>query len=188
MILSNLDIADYIKKGEICIEPFEVNLLRSANVCLRLGTEFIYFDSFKPIDLKRKESYPDYQLTIASKDEGILLPPRTMILSNTLEKISLSRKVAGWISNLSGLARLGLKIVMSNYISPGYGEAALNSLTLELYNTLDVPIRVYPGMRACHIIFFRLLNSSSLSYDSQVGTYSKQNSPRESLFFEEFNN
>jgi len=186
MILSNVEIISLLETGDIQIQPFEEKLVRPASVCLRLGRKCVSVEVSREIDVRDKSTYPRYEMIAAAADGGIFVPPKQMILAHTMEAIALSRQIAARIENLSGLARLGLQVALSNYISPGYGESGMSTLTLELFNTLEVPIRVYPEMRICHLVFTRLAVPCASSYDRQVGTYSRQTGPRGSHFFFEF--
>ena len=185
MILSNVEIINLIKTGELRIDPFSDRLVRPASVCLRLGGSCLFLEANGEIDVRDKRTFPRYR-SITATAAGIVIPARRLVLVNTLETISLSRRVAGWVENLSGLARLGLQVVLSNYITPGYGENGPSTLTLELFNTLDVPIRIYPEMRVCHLVLAMLAVPADSGYDKQVGTYSRQTDARESHFFNEF--
>ena len=186
MLLSNQDILRALRGDKLRITPFEIRLVRPASVCLRLGTRFLALEAEKPVDVKDACSYPGVTEIEACAESGFSLPPKQLVLSHTLERIALSRDIGGFISNLSGLARLGLQVAMSTYITPGYGENGLCALTLELFNHLDSPVKLYPGMRICHLILSRLTQRSTSSYDSEVGTYSDQSLPRPSRFHTDF--
>lgn len=186
MLLSNVNIMTLIRTQDLRISPFCENLVRASSICLRLGREYLSLEANQVIDLKCEETYPTCNFSVASHDSGILVPSRGLVLANTLEKIALPYDVAGWISNLSGLARLGLQVVLSSHISPGYGQQGMATLTLELSNTLNVPILVYPEMRICHLVLMKLMSAPTTTYDLQVGTYSGQTTPRSSQFYLEF--
>jgi dCTP deaminase len=186
MILSNVDILKLVQTGGLVIEPFDAKLVRGASVCLRLGPEFKRMDCRQEIDIRRSETFPAHEEFSSDEYTGFLIPPKTLILASTLERIILPLDIAGWLSNLSGLARLGLQVVLSSLVSPGYGERGATKLTLELLNSLDVPIRVYPKMRICHLTFWRTQQTATVSYDAQVGTYAMQAGPRESRFYTDF--
>ena len=130
-------------------------------------------------------TYPNYKINKINST-GLEIKPNKLILVNTHERIKLSREYAGFIQNLSGLARLGLQIMLSNFINPGFGEISPSTLTLEILNYSGVPIRIYPTMRICHLIFFNLSSKASSGYDTQVGTYAEQTSPMGSMFHTDF--
>lgn len=185
MILSDKDIITALNTGDLTISPFDQFLVRPASICLRLGQEFLLIEASDIIDVKEGKTLPSSKKVTCSIEEGILLPAKTLVLGRTLEKIAISRRMAGWLSTTSSLARLGLQVATSHYVSPGFGEAGLASLTLELYNTLDVAIRVYPQMCVCHLIVSLLANSSEQGYDQSVAVYSHQDEPKGSQISQE---
>lgn len=185
-VFSNTELIELVRKGVLVIDPFDPRFVRGASVCLRLGSQFMSPEFTGEVNVRVQESYPTCPITEVDPESGISIPSKTLVLANTLERVALSRGIIGWISNLSGLARLGLQVVLSNLVSPGYGEHGPTTLTLELFNALDVSIRVYPGMRICHLILLRLQQAATISYDTQVGTYAGQSGPRASQFYSDF--
>ncbi len=185
-ILSNQQIIQSVQNKEIIIEPFDIRLVRGASICLRLGYESMRMECTGTVDVRLEASYPLYKKIEVDARTGLEIPAKRLVLASTYEKIALPRDVVGWLSNLSGLARLGLQVVLSHLVSPGYGEHGSTSLTLELFNTLDVPIKLYSEMRICHLTFLHLQEPATTSYDSQVGTYARQAGPRGSRFYTDF--
>jgi len=187
MIISDVTIRKLIKNKEINICPFEEKYIRPASICLRLGEDYLLAIENKDIiDLKDENTFPKYIPSKCNPEKGFILEPSKMVLFNTLEKISLSLNYSGWLSSLSGLARLGIQVVFSQYISPGFGENGLTTIALEIINLNNRPIRIYPGMRICHLVLCELSNQSSRGYDSLIGTYSNQTKPFSSQFYNDF--
>ena len=189
MFLADIDIKQAIEQEIITIIPYDRKYIRPASICLRLGYNILEFtpntNDFQ-VDLKNQKTYPLQRKATIGKEKGFALAPHDFILACTFERISISRSIAGWISGLSGLARLGLQIALSNLVSPGYGESSPSTLTLEITNFSNYPITLYPEMRICHLAFIIMSNPSETGYDSLVGTYSNQDFPRESIYFTEF--
>ncbi len=186
MLESDNQIRSLILDGRIRIEPFDDRFIRPASICLRLGSVYLTPGTDGSVDIGRENTYPKFEAREGSYECPIYIPPKSFILGHTLERIALPRTHAAWISNLSGLARLGIGVVLSSFVSPGFGERCSATLTLEISNFLNVPVYLRPGMRICHLLLFRLDRESSESYDSQVGTYSKQDTPKTSTFFSDF--
>ena len=153
MILCDEKIVELVVAGDLLVEPFEPELIRAASLCLRLGSEFLTPRTSGTIDVREQNTYPEYRRIRCGDGEGFELPSREFVLARTIEQIRMPRQIAGSLSNLSGLARLGLNVAASTLVSPGFGESGPSTLTLELSNHLDVPIILYPGMRICHIVF-----------------------------------
>jgi dCTP deaminase len=186
MILSDAQITRSIDSGDLVIEPFSSQLVRPASVCLRLAGEYITMESHNPIDIRDPDTYPVNRTMVAPHGDGIMINPGETVLGSTIERISFSRRLAGRVENLSGLARLGLQVVLSGYVSPGFGEAEPSTLTLEMACFQRSPIIIYPGMRICHLVIWRLDEPALHGYDSQVGNYSHLNGPAPSHFFTDF--
>lgn len=185
MILSDDLIVQRIKDNAISVVPFERTNLRSASICLRLGEFCARLEGKGVVDLSDSKSYPEVN-RIRIDDQGMIVGPKEFLLCGTLEKVGFGREHCGLISNLTGLARLGLGIALSGFVSPGYGEDNPLPLTLELYNYGPVPIRLYAGMRICHLIVCKLGSKSLTSYDSDVGVHSAAHAPSISYFHKYF--
>jgi dCTP deaminase len=186
MVCSSNDIRGLIERRELLVDPLDLSLIRPASLCLRLGHRCPLPYYSRTVDVADRETYPKYEEVLAPPGGWLEIPAKKVVLLSTYEKISLSRRLAGWLGNLSGLARLGLQVVFSNYVSPGYGEQGPSACTLEVFNSTDVSIRLRPQMRICHLVILRLASPASDAYDSQVGTYSQQSGPKGSVFFEDF--
>lgn len=78
-----------------------------------------------------------------------VLHPNRFVLASTFEWLSLPGDVAAYISGKSALGRMGLIIETAAGIHPGFS----GSITLELFNCGEVPIRIYPGMPVCQLFF-----------------------------------
>ena len=185
MILSDDLIVQRIKDNAISVVPFEGANLRSASICLRLGEFCARLEGKGVIDLMESESYPELN-RIRIDDQGMTVAPKEFLLCGTLERVGFGREHCGVISNLTGLARLGLGIALSGFVSPGYGENSPLPLTLELYNHGPAPLRLYAGMRICHLIVCQLGSKSLTSYDSDVGVHSATLAPSKSAFYKYF--
>ena len=185
MILSDDLIIQRIGDNAISVVPFERANVRSASICLRLGGFCARLENEGEVDLKDSESYPKLR-PARIEEQGMIIGPKEFLLCGTLEKIRFGREHCGLISNLTGLARLGLCIALSGFVSPGYGENNPLPLTLELYNNGAVPLRLYAGMRICHLIVCRLESKSLMGYDSDVGIHSSLSAPSESQFYKYF--
>src|ERR1035437_192943 len=113
-VLSDSQIIQSVQSKEIIIQPFDIRLVRGGSVCLRLGTKYMHLNCSEEVDVRLKDSYPRYHLSEVDSANGFEIPRKTIVLADTLEQVALPRGVIGWLSNLSGLARLGLQVVLSN--------------------------------------------------------------------------
>ncbi len=74
--------------------------------------------------------------------DKFVLHPRAFVLGITLEWIRLPRNIAGYVTSRSSWGRRGLNIATATGVHPGF----TGCLTLELFNSGEVPIALYPGM------------------------------------------
>jgi dCTP deaminase len=73
-------------------------------------------------------------------------------LATTLEYIKLPPNLTAFVEGRSSLGRLGLFIENAGWVDAGFE----GQLTLELYNANKYPIRLYPKMRICQLVFAKL--------------------------------
>jgi len=74
--------------------------------------------------------------------DKFVLHPRDFVLGSTLEWLRLPRNLAGYVTCRSSWGRRGLIIATATGVHPGF----TGCLTLELFNSGEVPIALYPGM------------------------------------------
>lgn len=190
--LTNEHIAGLILKGRLLRPPEGDNelieLARSASVVreregqrtlsygvssygfdVRLGNEFRYYggmpDDGSAIDpLNFKED----QLTTKISSDPVFIAPHSYLLAHTLEIFDMPSDVVALCLGKSTYARCGL-IVNVTPIEPGF----VGQVTLELLNTADRPIKLYPGQGICQFIFFKGL-TPSITYADRKGKYQNQ--------------
>jgi dCTP deaminase len=74
--------------------------------------------------------------------DKFVLHPRSFVLGSTLEWIRMPSNIAGYVTSRSSWGRRGLIIATATGVHPGF----TGCLTLELFNSGEVPIALYPGM------------------------------------------
>lgn len=165
MVFSGEDIIRSVNNKEILISPFDRSLLRPSSYCCTLGGEIYCFEGDgETIDLLDSSSYPSLK-TISIKDKPYVLPPSGFILAETKETFGLGCKVTGHISNISGLARVGLSVALSTHVASGFGAVTPRPLALEIKNISMFHIGLVAGVRICHLVFLKNLSESSCGYD-----------------------
>jgi len=101
------------------------------------------------------------KITLGSEDDFFILHPQQLALGVALDYIGVDEKYCYNLMGKSSLARLGLIIhTTAGFVDPGN---ALN-VTLELYNTNSVPIKLYPGMKIGQVAFFELKSKCDRPY------------------------
>ncbi|MBF0391199.1 MAG: dCTP deaminase [Alphaproteobacteria bacterium] len=154
MILSNRAIGDAVETRRITITPFEPRLMRPASYLLRLGSRWrsIRFDG-RTIDT----ALPlEGQVAPSPAQEGdaLTVRPGEFILAESHESIGLSNDLAGMLSTISHLARLGVAVhLASNWVNPGFGGGTPTKLALEISCAHDSPVILHAGWPVCHIAF-----------------------------------
>jgi dCTP deaminase len=97
---------------------------------------------------------------------GFLFAPRKLALAWTREYIELrtETRLAARVEGKSSLARLGLVVHMT---APTIHAGFEGRIRLEMMNHGAVPIRLWPGMRICQLIFETTLGTAERGYKGQ---------------------
>lgn len=179
-IMSDYEILEAIKAGEIKIEPFEKANLGPDSLDIRLGREFLLSKNVgRTLDpLKKGEDYFE-KVTMAQKD-AFMLGHHQFILANTFEKIGLSDGIAAQIEGRSSIGRFGIVVHMTaGIIHAGFGSKKPSTLTLEVYSVNPNPVLLHPDMKIAQLSFFRLGKRASKGYDDIAGSkYVGQKGPQ----------
>ena len=188
MVLSNVDILNYIKKGKIKITPepdFDTQL-GSCSIDFKLGNTFRVFEHSKYpyIDLKTKVDVDDLMRRVDVPDgETFTMQPGEFVLAGTQEKLELADDVMARLEGRSSLGRLGIIVhSTAGLFDPGW----VGNATLELGNLGRMPVMLYPGMRICAFTFEPLSSPSSMPYRKKpANKYAGQDGPETSRFAED---
>lgn len=141
-------------EGELYVDPFDHDLVRPAALSLRLGSEAFDLVSTGPVDVGDPASYPELRRKEPDERGRLRLDPGTVLLAPTLERIGVSPRHAGLVDGTSDYARLGVSVVLSGQVSPGFGWHEPGVLTLELVSHLRHPVFLMPGTRICNLMLF----------------------------------
>jgi dCTP deaminase len=133
MLLSDRSIKQLLKKGTLVIKPNPE--LKSASVRLHLSDQFARPEG----KIERKTQY--------------LLRPKKLVLSSTLERITLPNDHAALYDGSTTLARIGITSHMgSMLVSPG----SKGNLTLEIFNASDKAFVLKAGMRIGQLLILKM--------------------------------
>jgi dCTP deaminase len=114
-------------------------------------------------------------------DNGLVIRPGDFYLANSVEKISLSKKICGDLFQLSCYARVGISVnFSSNHIASTFGYDNPSTITFEIINLSKNPIRIYPGVKFCHL---RLHHHVSKSNSRYQGIYESPEGPKAANFY-----
>ena len=179
-MLSNVDIIEFCKSGEIIIQGFEEECLRPSSYLLRIGNTILESKCCNSeIDTRSSDTASLFEKKIFNED-GIVLNPNILYLLSSHEKIGLSKQIYGELCQLSSLSRLGLCVNFSStLVSATYGFKKPSSLTFEVINLSTNPIRIYPYVKFVHIKFGVHLSKCDMDYP---GIYSGHSGPTPANF------
>lgn len=187
MILSDRDIKSAIKSGDITIDPFDERNLQPASVDLHLGRFFATFNAIKEHVIDPRKPLDDamthHEIT---GGDPFVMHPGSFALGLIGERTGVCDSMVGRLEGKSSVGRLGMLIhVTAGFLDPG------NELhmTLELHNTADVPVMLFPGMPIAQLAFERLSSPVERPYGSGSLTskYSGDTKPVASQMWKNFN-
>jgi len=169
-MLSRLDIHNCLKSGELIIEPFSDQIVKTAGITLHLGATLLKPRPGIVVDVKNGVT-PDYDQLTIEDDRPYQLEHGEFLLGHTYEKVTVGRSLGFFIEGRSTLARVGLTIVQTAMlVYPGHRN---RTITLELANHGPNPILLYPKMKIARVALFQLKTPSDEEYDDK-GKYRNQ--------------
>ena len=157
-ILTHDEILKEIKSGAIKIEPYHPDCVGPASVDLHLGNEFRVFRKVHDIVSVTPDSNYEEITERVLVDDHLLLMPQETVLGITVEKITLSSNLCGWLEGRSSFSRLGLLVhISASFMQPGIS----NKQVLEISNQSPMPLALYPGIAICQFIFQRTIGEAT---------------------------
>ncbi|RUM58220.1 MAG: dCTP deaminase [Persephonella sp.] len=152
MILSDRQIKELIDSGEILIEPLDLSQIQPSSVDLRLGDEFIIFpDNIEVIDVL-DNNISKFLKKVKINENGFIINPKQFVLATTVEYIKLPDYITAFVEGRSSLGRLGLFIENAGWVDAGFE----GNITLEFFNANSRPLKIYPNMRICQLVFAKM--------------------------------
>jgi dCTP deaminase len=123
---------------------------------------------------------------VDTKGKPFVIQPGQLILGVTLEKVAVPNDLVASIEGRSSIARIGVFIhISSGHVNPGSGLKGPMPVTLEILNMNPAPVKLYPGMRICQLLFYTMDRAVSRGYDEIGGKYSGKLEPAGSMVFED---
>lgn len=175
-LMSDMDVLEAMKKGEIKVVPFDKGFLGPDSLDIRLGNEVLISKTTgKTIDPNKPENFFESRKINGS----FTLEPGQFVLGTTSERISLSESVSAQIEGRSSLGRLGIMVHMTaGIIHAGFGAKQPSALTLEIYSVNPNSVFLHAGMKIAQLSFFKLNRKASKGYDYITGSkYVHQSKP-----------
>jgi dCTP deaminase len=187
MIMSNIEIENAIRKGEIILMPFESENLGPDSIDIRLGNKLLIAKKTgKIIDPKNNINMEFDEVYLDEKPYAI--KPGDFVLGSTYEKIGLSRNITAQLEGRSSIGRLGIVVHMTaGLVHAGWGYKQPSTLTLEISSVNPNPVYLYDKMKVAQISFLRHGTPPNIGYDDNSNNkYSKQEGPLPSRIHKDF--
>jgi dCTP deaminase len=148
MILSGDTLRESIKNKDIVLEPIDDGQIQPASVDLRLSDDFLVMEEYSMdhIDMGEEVKYKQV------KSDSFVLLPKSFVLARTKEYMEIPLDCAAAVEGRSSIGRIGLFIQNAGWIDPGFK----GTITLELFNASNVPIRLKPGRRVGQLVVSKL--------------------------------
>lgn len=162
-MLSNVSIEEFLKLGDIVVDPWNEDMMDAARVTFHLGKKILVPAGAAVVDIKNK-TIPEYQEVIITDDAPFKLVPGMFVLGETYERIGLSENVGALLDGRSTLARLGLMITQTAAIIDT-GQLP-KQMTLEIKNNGPHAILLYPKMKFGKLCFFLLDPPATMRHDA----------------------
>jgi dCTP deaminase len=177
-VLSDRDIKELLKLGELVIDSIEEEQIGSCSVDLRLGSTFRVFKHAEVTHVDPKEGLSDDLMELVTKDsEPFIIHPGEFVLGTTIESVMIPRYIVARLDGRSSWGRLGIIVhSTAGSVHPGY----VGQLTLEIANISKVPVKLWPGSKVCQIMFERLSSPCEQSYAEKKSKYMNQQGPQSS--------
>jgi dCTP deaminase len=167
-MMSDTEILEAIKKGEILIDPFTAKeMLGPCSVDLHLLGEFRVFKMGRVVDPQADNSGEQVTELINTKGKPFIIAPGQFTLASTIEKIAISKGIAATLEGRSSIARMGIMVHAAGLVNPGTGTTKPSRLTLEVSCQNSSPVKLYPNMKIVQIIFHRLGENAKIGYDER---------------------
>lgn len=172
-VLSDRNIRDELEEGALDIYPVDLEeQLQPNSLDIRLSNEFSNFKlrNQAPIDpregLEEYNDYTDYEV-----EEYTVIGPGEFLLADTVEDFEIPDYLYAQLHGRSSIGRLGIEVhSTAGLIDSGYS----GSITLELKNNLQRPVRLYAGMRIAQLVFHPLKSRCENPYSEEENKYQGQ--------------
>lgn len=182
-LIKNKQMKELLESKQLVITPIlSKEQIGQASIDLRLGNIFkvsrLTREGF--IDISKDNIEKFFDTSYRDFGQDFILYPNQLVLANTFEFIKLPNNIMSNIYTRSSINRLGVNI--SSIAQPGYS----GTLTLELINRSDSPIKLKCGMRIVQLVLFDVGDEGIVPYGNIKGAkYIANTEPKVSNIFED---
>jgi len=183
MLLSDRDILEELRNGNIIIEPFDPARLQPNGYDISVGP--VYYCLRKDIDVlfpfNRELLERSFEKRVAEvrtieaggkkfRGRFIEIPPFGFVLASTMERIGTKNGVVASIRTRSSLARCGICIVRG----AGWGDVGFDGKwTIEIVSAIDKTFYLPVGMRVGQMVFFKTRSPPQKPYEGYYSGFSE---------------
>lgn len=182
-LVNNDKMKCLFENEDLIITPIlSTDQIGQASIDLRLGNIFKVSRQTREgfIDVSKDNIEKFFDTSYRDFGEDFILYPNQLVLANTFEFIKLPSNIMANIYTRSSINRLGVKI--SSVAQPGYS----GTLTLELINRSDSPVKLKCGMRIIQLVLFDIGNEEAIPYRHIKGAkYIANTEPKVSNIYED---
>lgn len=158
MILSDKRILEERRKGNIVIEPFELESLGPNSYDVRLSKHLAVYYGTIELDAAVKHCVARWEMGPG----GELLRPGVLYLASTLEYTE-TRGFVPYLDGKSSVGRLGIQV----HLTAGRGDSGFcNHWTMEI--SVVQPVRIYPGMKIAQLTYHAIDGVVERPYDQRA--------------------
>lgn len=186
-VLTDLDIANLCQGDTPLVSPYvDYDLKReqtgkiswgvsSAGYDVRLGHDFKSFkyDAIEnDIEIDPKQPSDEDFNSFSYPEDGnssFIMEPNEFLLGTTMEEFNIPSNIMGLCISRSTYARHGI-ICHTTPLMPGFR----GQVTLEIKNTSNQNVLIYPGEGICQFIFFKMTGNAWADYAALGGKYMHQ--------------
>lgn len=201
-MLTGAEIERQIRKGNICISPYDPKCINPNSYNLKLHPQLLVYkrncdrssiipncnnDSIAPVINHRECCYLDsFQsnpidmcadnetIEFQIPEEGYVLQPGVLYIGRTIETTSTDKFIP-MINGRSSGGRLGISV----HVCAGFGDIGFNGTwTLEI--TVVEPVKIYPYTEIAQVCYFKPYGKIKNLYR---GRYHNQNDATASRFY-----
>lgn len=185
MILNDKEIKKLVKSDNLIV-PFDDKFLQSESYDLHIGN-YIYIlkNSTTILDLGRTETLENVYTEEVLSEKGFLIAPKQFVLVSLKETISLTDTITAHIRPRTRFIRAGIYVSSQHCNSTYSGQ-----LRIGICNLQERPVRIYPNIGICQILFEELVEAASKEkqYKNKYNAkYQNEEEFRGPMIDEEFN-
>lgn len=181
MILSDDEIKEYVRRGDLKIGHYDEKFVQPASYDLHLSP---WFRAFKGGSSLIEPTISTMQTALWNK-KTLIITSGEFLLASTMESVEIPEFLCGRLEGKSSLGRLGLTVhVTAGFFDPGFRGYP----TLEIVNLNRRPIVLRAGMPIAQMSFSRMSMVPRNSYGQVAGSkyQDQEEAPVESQFWKNY--